>query len=37
MAGLHQCPRCGYRFEDHDSLESHMEDIVCENEEQDRG
>jgi rubredoxin len=23
MAGLHQCPCCGYKFEDAESLEQH--------------
>lgn len=23
MSGLHQCPHCGYRFEDTESLEQH--------------
>lgn len=27
MAGLHECPRCGYKFEDAESLAYHVE--VC--------
>lgn len=37
MSGLHECPRCGYRFEDAQAVEAHLEACTGDSNGQETG